>query len=123
MMTEVSSATGPARGRDVITDSLRYWEPRRIPYNIVLAAVVLGYFIAAWPASRAAVTLNGVLFLFMLGVLANVCYCAAYLADVFVQLSGFEAAWHRWRWALFAIGTAFAGAITRIFAFGFFSTS
>jgi len=112
-----------ARLRDIITDSLRYWEPRRVVYNLVLAAVVLVYFGAAWPHSKATITLDGVLGLFILAVLANVCYCAVYLGDVFVQLSGFGELWHRWRWLLFAIGTTFAGIMTRFFALGFFSSS
>ena len=58
--------------------------------------------------------------LFVLAVLANVAYCAAYLGDVFVQISGFREGWLRWRWLLFVVGTAFAAAITRFFSIGFF---
>jgi hypothetical protein len=111
-----------ARMRGVITNALKFWEPRRIIYNAALAAVVLGYFAASWPRSRAVVDLNGILFLFILAVLANVAYCAAYLADMFIQFSAFERAWHRWRWILFIVGTLFAAAITRFFAIGFFSS-
>lgn len=124
-MTESGTAAGStttlARARDVVTNSLRYWEPRRIVYNMVLAAVVLAHFAAAWPADRAALSLNGLLFLFILAVLANVAYCAAYVGDVFVQLSGFDQAWYRWRWLLFVLGTLFAAVITRFFSLGFFS--
>jgi len=76
--------------REAVSDSLRYWEPRRI--------------------------------VFILAVLANVCYCAAYLGDLFVQVSGFRAAWQSWRWVLFAIGVAFAAIITRWFAIAFFTS-
>ena len=107
----------------MLTNALRYWEPRRIVYNAVLAVVVLAYFVAAWPTSKSSVTINGLLVLFVLAVLANVAYCAAYLGDVFVQFSGFQQVWYRWRWLLFAVGTAFAAAITRFFAMGFFSVS
>lgn len=117
----VASPAFLARVRDVITDSLRYWEPRRIIYDAVLAVVVAGYFFAAWPSSKTTVTLDGVLGLFVLAVLANVCYCAAYLADLFVQFSGFGAAWKRWRWCLFAVGTLFAAVFARFFALGFFT--
>lgn len=110
------------RLRDILTDALRYWEPRRLAYNAALAAVVLVYFFAAWPSSKSTVTLNSVLFLFVLAVLANVAYCAAYLGDVFIQFSGFRKAWYRWRWLLFAVGTVFAAIITRFFAMGFFSS-
>ena len=82
--------------------------------------IVLGYFLAAWPASKSTVTLNGMLGLFLLAVLANVAYCAAYVADVFVQHSGFRAGWTRLRWFLFVIGTVFAAVITRFFSISFF---
>ena len=58
---------------------------------------------------------------FVLAVLANLCYCAAYIADVFAQFSGFRLAWIRWRWLLLTVGILFAGIITRFFALGFFS--
>ena len=76
--------------RDMATDALRYWEPRRLVYNGVLALVVVGYFLAEWPASKSSVTMDSVLHLFLLAVFANVLYCAAYVADGFVQLSGFR---------------------------------
>jgi len=117
----VHSPTFLGRIRSVITEALRFWEPLRLAYNITLAVVVLGYFVTAWPSSRTTVALNGVLVLFVLGVLANVCYCAAYLGDVFVQLSGFRSAWRSLRWVLVVIGTTFAAVITRFFALGFFN--
>ena len=104
-----------------MSDALGYWEPRRIAYNAVLALVVMVYVVINWPHSGRAVSLEGVLRVFILAVLANVCYCAAYLGDVFVQVSGFRAAWQNWRWVLFAIGVAFAVIITRWFAIAFFT--
>ena len=85
--------------REAVSDSLRYWEPRRIVYNAVLALIVLTYFVLNWPHSGRAVSLG----------------------DVFVQVSGFRAAWQNWRWVLFAIGVAFAAIITRWFAMAFFA--
>jgi hypothetical protein len=82
---------------------------------------VLGYLVANWPHSRTVVSFEGVLFVFILAVLANICYCAAYLGDVFVQLSGLREAWRRIRWLLFLTGLIFAAIITRWFAMGFFS--
>ena len=60
--------------RELTTDALRYWEPRRLVCNLLLALVVLGHFAAAWPSSRSAVTVDGVLGLFILAVLANVAF-------------------------------------------------
>lgn len=118
-----ASAGAVARVRDVLSDAIRYWELRRLVYNVVLALIVLTYFVINWPQSRAAASFDGVLFLFVLAILANVCYCAAYLGDVFVQVSGLRDVWRRWRWVLFVVGTVFAAIITRWFALGFFAPS
>jgi hypothetical protein len=109
--------------RELVTDALRYWELRRLFYNGLLALIVLGHFAAAWPASRASITFDGVLGLFLLGVLANVAFSAVYLADVFVQFSGFRASRARWRWILLGVGFAFAGVLTHFFANGVFGAS
>jgi hypothetical protein len=39
--------------RDYFTDAIRFWEPRRVVYNLVLAAIVVAYFVAGYPARRA----------------------------------------------------------------------
>jgi hypothetical protein len=105
----------------LLTDAIRYWEPRRFIYNGALALVVVGYFFAEWPASRTTVRVDGLLCLFALAVVANLCYCAAYVADLFVQLSGFQTVWLRWRWLLLATGVVFAAILTRFVVLGFFS--
>jgi hypothetical protein len=116
------TSTTSERLREAVSDALGYWEPRRVVYNLVLALIVLAYFAIGWPESRKALSLEGVLLLFVLAVLANVCYCAAHLADVFVQVSGFREAWQKWRFARFVIGLAFAAVITRWFVLGFFTS-
>lgn len=102
--------------RNVVTDAIAYWEPRRVLYYAVLAAIVAGYYIANLPGSQSRISFDGLLVLF---VLANVCYCAAYIADLFAQFSGFQALWRRIRGLLLVLGL-FAGIITRYFAIGFF---
>jgi len=104
----------------MVTDAIRYWEPRRLIYNAALALIVIGYFLAGLPESRSTFTLDGVLILFLLAVLANACYCGAYIADIFAQFSGFRTLWLRWRGWLLVLGIAFASVITRFFALGFF---
>jgi hypothetical protein len=108
----------PPSIRDLATDALRYWESRRLVYNGVLALVVVGYFFADWPGSKSSVTLDSILRLFLLAVFANVLYCTAYVADGFVQLSGFRGGWSRWRWVLLLLGTAVAAVITRFVVMG-----
>jgi hypothetical protein len=107
--------------RELITDALRYWELRRVAYNALLALIVLGHFLASWPASRSSVTINGLLGMFLLTVLANVAYSVVYLVDVFIQLSGFRASRRRWRSMLLVVGFAFAGVLTHFFSTGIFS--
>ena len=111
---------GP-RLRQAVSDAIGYWEPRRIAYNAVLALVVVTYFALNWPLSRTVVSFDSVFLLFVLAVLANICYCAAYVGDIFVQLSGFRQVWQNWRWLLFVIGLAFAAIITRWFAIVIFT--
>jgi hypothetical protein len=108
--------------RESLTDAIRYWEPLRIAYNAVLAVIVLLYFWKGYPSSKASVTFDGILFVFLLAVLANVAYCAAYLVDVFAQSSGFRETWRKNRWVLFAIGLLFAGVLTRFWAAAMFSS-
>jgi hypothetical protein len=109
-----------ARLSGYVADGLRYWEPRRVMYNGVLAAVVLLQFALAWPAAQEKLSFDLVLGLFVLAVLANICYCAAYLADIFVQFSGLQAAWHRGRVLLLIVGTTFAAIIAHFMANGIF---
>ena len=87
----------------------------RLLYNAILAAIVVVYFLVALPASKQILTLDGVLFLFVLAVFANVAYCAAYIVDIFVQASGFREQWRTYRWLLFVAGVIFAGVLTRYF--------
>ena len=107
--------------RDNATSAIRYWEPRRAIYNLALVAVVVITFCLNLPASKAAFTIDSVLWLFLLAVLANVAYCAAYPVDLFVQASAFREQWQQFRWLLFALGLAFAGVLSRYFAMGLFA--
>jgi hypothetical protein len=103
-----------------IAEALRWWEPRRLGYNAVLAAVVATDFYLDLPGSRERLTFDLGLTLFFLGVLANVAYCAAYVVDLFVRLSGLDDAWRRGRVAVWLVGTAFASTLTHFFAQGLF---
>jgi hypothetical protein len=109
--------------REYFTDAIRFWEPRRLIYNVVLAAIVIAYFAAGYPVSKSMLSMDFALVLFLLAVAANIAYCAVYLADVFVQASGFREVWLRSRWVLFTIGTAVAAIITRFMAMGMFQPS
>jgi hypothetical protein len=106
--------------RETVTDAIRYWEPRRIIYNLVLGAIVTIYFVRGMPSSKNRISFDSILILFLLAVLANIAYCAAYLADIFAQGSGFRETWQSKRWILFLIGMIFAAILTRFISMGFF---
>lgn len=106
--------------RDSVTGAIRYWEPRRLVYNLVLSAIVLTYFGMHYPATMSLLSIDSVVFLFLLVVLANVAYCAAYPVDIFVSASSYREQWQKRRWMLFSIGLLFAAVITRFFALGMF---
>ena len=107
--------------KDSLTDAIGFWEPRRVIYNVVLAGIVCLYFWRGLPSSKTLLDVNFALSAFVLAVLANICYCAAYLPDIFIQMSDFRHAWRRIRWILFVVGTVFAATITRFIAMGFFA--
>ena len=106
--------------RDYATDAIRWWEPKRIAYNVALVAVVGACFLVRLPVSKQTLTLDTLLFLVALAIFANVAYCAAYIVDVFVQISGFREQWRLYRWMLFLIGLSFAAILTRFQALGIF---
>jgi len=101
-----TSPSGPSRG--LLADAIRYWEPRRIVYNLVLAAVVLAWIVFSWPHFRPALTLSSLPPMVFLALVANVCYCAAYLVDISFQDSSLGAVWKRRRWGLWLLGTLLA---------------
>ena len=116
---ECASGSLPERLSGYVASALRYWEPRRLIYNGVLGAIVLAHVFIDWPNLRGHVSLDGVLGVFFFAVLANVCYCTAYVVDVFVQFSGLRQALRVGRAMLFVVGTAFAGTITHFISKGF----
>jgi len=100
--------------RQSVANALRYWETRRVLYNAVLTAVAAGWVILTWPHFRS-VQLMGIppgdthpalMILIILAILANVCYSAAYLVDIPLQLT--FATWRKYRWALLLTGILIA---------------
>ena len=104
--------------RDALSDAIRYWERGRLLYNGALLLVVLVMFFAAWPVSRRVIELQSMLVLFVLAVLANVAYCAAYVPDVVLQLSSFRDSWLRVRWILLTVGLLMGCALAFLFVAG-----
>lgn len=98
--------------RRILDDAIRYWELRRIPYNLILAAVVIAWLVANRANLHEALLWPAILALFVMAALANVLYSVAYCLDVFVQYSSFRDLWHRRRWMLWLGGVLLAVALT-----------
>jgi hypothetical protein len=75
------------------------------------------------PSSKIALQFDLILFLFVMAVLANVAYCAAYVPDVFAQMSSLRESWLRYRWAVLVVGLAFAGVLTHFWSAGMFGNA
>ncbi len=90
--------------KDLITEAVRYWEPRRLVYNGVLTIIVIVHAWPVLPNRWSGEWLPGLAALFVLAVATNVAYCAAYPVDLFLQCSDFRETWRRYRWGLFVIG-------------------
>jgi hypothetical protein len=106
MITKLSKPPGIFGAR--FRNAARYWEPRRIAYNLVLTAIAVAFLILTWPHFRPALTLQTLPPLLALAAMANVCYSAAYLADFLLQFFPFRSPWQRRRWSLWLAGTVFA---------------
>lgn len=80
---------------------------RRLAYNAVLSLVLLLWVISTWPHFRPALTWSSLLIFAVLALLANLCYCAAYLVDIPVTHVAL-AKWTQRRWILWLFGTMLA---------------
>ncbi|MFZ3343422.1 MAG: hypothetical protein WA609_00920 [Terriglobales bacterium] len=109
--------------REYLGNAIRYWEPRRILYNLLLAGIVIFHFIRGLPSSKTALQFDSLLIFFVLAVLANVAYCAAYIPDVFAQMSNLRESWLRYRWAVLLVGMAFAGVLAHFWSAGMFGNA
>src|SRR6476469_2008712 len=90
----------------------RFWEPGRLWYSAILSAIVLLWVVLTWPHFRAALNWADLGRMTVLGLLANVCYCAAYLAEFFIQGALPARFWRRARYAVWIAGMLFAIVIT-----------
>ena len=109
-------AVAPPTFRTALTSAIGFWERGRLAYNLVLAAVVVAVYLLGLPKSRLMLQPDTGLQLFVLAVIANVLFCAAYVVDVAVQFSAFRDAWLRRRWLLLVVGSLFAATLAQFFA-------
>lgn len=107
MNTPLPPGTQP-NFRGLLANSLRYWELRRLLYNFVLLAVVAAWVAATWPHFRPMIEVHSLLLLTILALLANACYCGAYLVEIPMQFSPANDLWRRWRWTVWLAGMLLA---------------
>jgi len=100
--------------RGILDDAIRFWELRRVPYNLILAAVVIVWLVANRAHFHEALLWPAILALFVMAALANVLYSVAYCLDVFIQYSSFRNLWRRRRWMLWLAGTLLAVALANV---------
>jgi hypothetical protein len=104
-----SSGSSPGSpSHEAVSATIRYWELRRIWYNLALALLVVWWIVRTWPHFAPVMNLESLGKLLVLAVIANVCYSTAYLVDFTVQASTFATGWRRWRGLLWLAGTLFA---------------
>lgn len=104
-----SSVQTPPK-KDLLDNAIRFWEMRRIPYNAVLASIVIGQMINYRDNAAEWFVPTFFLGLFMLAVVVNIAYCAAYIVDLPAQYSSYRDRWLKWRWVLWLIGMLFASS-------------
>ena len=102
----VQSGHGPSEKGLMV--AVKFWEPRRLLYNLLLLVVVVIWVVKTWPHFRPAMNLEALGIMTVLALLANLCYCAAYLAEILIQNSTTSTAWNRQRWAIWTVGTLLA---------------
>src|SRR5258705_6627184 len=90
--------------RGIWRDAIRSWETRRIAYNLMLTLVVVTWLVWTWPHFQPAMELQSLYALSVLAILANLCYCAAYVPEIAVQPSSLRGAWRRGRWMVWLAG-------------------
>ena len=101
----------PLVSMSLFRDAMRYWEVQRVSYNLVLIAIAVTWIVVTWPHFRPAFTLQSLFAVMVLAALANLCYCFAYLVEIFLHRTSYRDIWRRRRWGLWLTGTLFAAML------------
>lgn len=95
-----------------IREASRFWERGRLWYSAVLFVIVLLWVVLTWPHFRPAINWADLGRMTILGLLANVCYCAAYVAEFFIQGALPAKYWRPARIAVWVAGMLLAIVVT-----------
>ena len=91
-----------------LKDAARFWERQRLWYNGLLLLVVVLWVVLTWPHFRPAMNLVALGKMTVLALLANLCYCAGYAMEGFIQPLVPQAHWRRLRWVVWVTGMLLA---------------
>jgi hypothetical protein len=91
-----------------LREAARFWERGRLLYSAILTAIVLLWLVLTWPHFRPSLTRGALEAMVVLALIANLCYSAAYFAEIFMQTLLPRARRCRFRQALWLLGTVFA---------------
>lgn len=97
-----------SRHRVDLKDAAAFWERQRIWYNVALVVIVILWVVFTWPHFRPALTLVAFGKMLVLAGLANLCYCAGYAVEGFIQPLVQQPYWRRFRWTVWATGMLLA---------------
>src|SRR5207245_8276631 len=99
---------------DSLRDALRYWEPRRVWYNVALSVEAAAWVVFTWPHFRPALSLQHLLQLMVLALLRicataprtlSICPCRTHSGRRGASgASSCGCAAHSWRWPSRATG-------------------
>src|SRR4051812_7131814 len=89
-------------------EAAKFWERGRIWYNAVLCLAVLVWVVLTWPHFRPALNFVALGKMLVLALLANLCYCAGYVAELFMQPLVAAMSRRRVRQVLWVLGMLFA---------------
>lgn len=103
-MSHPQTNASPGTLGQQLRSALRYWEPRRVMYNLILVGVVVVWLAVTRPPLGSADILPSLKALLLGALLANACYSTAYIADIAGQRSPFRESWQHSRWALWLLG-------------------
>lgn len=102
-----ANPTGSEKRVD-LKNAARFWERQRVWYNAVLLLTVVLWVVFTWPHFRPAMNLVALGKMTVLALLANLCYCAGYAMEGFIQPLVQQAYWRRLRWVVWVAGMLFA---------------
>jgi hypothetical protein len=97
--------------RGIVSESIRYWEARRILYNAALGVVAVGSLVFLHPSAGTVLNFAELAGLACMAMIANVLYCSAYAADIFFQVSEYRESWKGKRWMLLMAGILLAAGL------------